>query len=132
MRLFWDSRTSDAKPADNEKLFSITLSNRDAEGTIDLYAVRDYKPPDENGYGKLTGLRIAVQEEYEKISEAFPGKKTESKPQNNGRKNHKNSRTEQATAKTFFFCCHCSVRYTHSCVPRQSFIDTNVPSDAST
>lgn len=74
VRLFWDSRTSDAKPADSEKLFSSNLSNWDAEGTIDLYTVRDYKQPDENGYGKLTGLRIAAQEEYESNTGSFSSK----------------------------------------------------------
>lgn len=34
----------------------------------------DYKQPDENGYGKLTGLRIAAQEEYESNTGSFSSK----------------------------------------------------------
>lgn len=71
VRLFWDSRVSAATPADSEDFFSSNLSNWDTEGTIDLYAVRDYKQPDENGYGKLTGFRIASEEEYDSNTGRF-------------------------------------------------------------
>lgn len=71
VRLFWDSRSSEAQPDENEKWFLDSISYWDAEGVIDLYAVRDFDRTDENGYGKFTGFRIATKEEFETDTEVF-------------------------------------------------------------
>lgn len=65
VRLFWDCLSSDSKPSASYSPFIATVSNWDEKGTVDLYAVRDYRQKDENGYGKITGLRIADQQEFE-------------------------------------------------------------------
>lgn len=71
VRLFWDSCNFNAMPKDSEKLFVNSISNWDSEGVIDLYAVRDFSQTDQDGYGKLDGLRIATQEEFDANTEAF-------------------------------------------------------------
>lgn len=71
VRLFWDSLSAYAPPAASEKPFIVTLSNLDGNGAVDLYVERDYKEKDENGYGKIIGLRIADKEEFESNSALF-------------------------------------------------------------
>ena len=71
VRLFWDSLSSDSKPSASESPFISTVSNWDEKGTVDLYVVRDYRQKDKNGYGKITGLRIADQQEFENNTSIF-------------------------------------------------------------
>lgn len=71
VRVFWDSFKSASQPDDSETAFMVSVSNWDNQGEIDLYAIRDFKQKDDNGYGKLTGLRQATQEEFEKNTKAF-------------------------------------------------------------
>lgn len=71
VRLFWDCLSSDSKPSASDNPFISTVSNWDENGTVDLYAVRDYRQKDENGYGKITGLRIADQQEFENNTSLF-------------------------------------------------------------
>lgn len=65
VRLLWDSRSREASPAESEKPGLDSFSNWDAKGEIDLYAVRDFSRNDPDGYGTLTGLRVASQEEFD-------------------------------------------------------------------
>lgn len=71
VRVFWDSFKSASQPDDSETALMVSVSNWDNQGEIDLYAIRDFKQKDDNGYGKLTGLRQATQEEFEKNTKAF-------------------------------------------------------------
>ena len=71
VRLFWDCLSSDSKPSASENPFISTVSNWDENGTVDLYVVRDYRQKDGNGYGKITGLRIADQQEFENNTSIF-------------------------------------------------------------
>lgn len=71
VRLFWDSLSAYTPPTAGEKPFIVTLSNFDGNGAVDLYVERDYKEKDENGYGKIIGLRIADKEEFESNSALF-------------------------------------------------------------
>lgn len=74
VRLFWDSLSSDSKPSASESPFIVTVSNWDEKGTVDLYVVRDYRQKDNNGYGKITGLRIADQQEFDNNTSLFAGR----------------------------------------------------------
>lgn len=74
VRLFWDCLSSDSKPSASESPFISTVSNWDKKGTVDLYVVRDYRQKDKNGYGKITGLRIADQQEFENNTSLFAGR----------------------------------------------------------
>lgn len=71
VRLFWDCLSSDSKPSASESPFISTVSNWDEKGTVDLYVVRDYRQKDKNGYGKIIGLRIADQQEFENNTSIF-------------------------------------------------------------
>lgn len=65
VRLLWDSRSREASPAESERPGLDSFSNWDAKGGIDLYAVRDFSRKDQDGYGTLTGFRVASQEEFD-------------------------------------------------------------------
>lgn len=71
VRLFWDSRNVSAQPDDSEKPFHDSVSNWDAAGEIDLYAVRNYDQTDENGCGTLIGFRVATEEEFKADTKLF-------------------------------------------------------------
>lgn len=71
VRLFWDSQSSDSQPNGSEAWFLHSVSNWDAAGEIDLYAVRDFGQTDANGYGTLSGLRIASAEEFDANTKIF-------------------------------------------------------------
>lgn len=71
VRLFWDSRSREASPAESGKPGLNKFSNWDAGGEIDLYAVRDFSRKDPDGYGILTGFRVASQEEFDANTELF-------------------------------------------------------------
>lgn len=71
VRLFWDSTKSAAQPEDSEKAFTVSVSNWDEEGEVDLYAVRNFTRKESNGYGALSGLRMATTEEFEKNTRLF-------------------------------------------------------------
>lgn len=73
VRLFWDSRSANFAPSDSERPFADSMSNWDAEGVIDLYALRDHDRPGRDGYGTLTGLRVATAEEFAANTERFGG-----------------------------------------------------------
>ncbi len=73
VRLFWDSCSADFAPSDSERPFADSLSNWDAGGTLDLYALRDHDRPGRDGYGTLTGLRVATAEEFAANTERFAG-----------------------------------------------------------
>lgn len=70
VRLFMDVRNSNGKVVDSEEFLGSTISNLDTDGTIDVYAVRADKT-DENGDKKLTGLRIATQDEFDKATKSM-------------------------------------------------------------
>ena len=71
VRLFWDSPSAYAEPSKSESPFITTISNWDGKGEIDLYVVRDYKNKDDRGYGKITELHIADNEEFNRDTEIF-------------------------------------------------------------
>lgn len=71
IRLFWDSQSNDSQPSGGEAWFLHSVSNWDASGEIDLYAVRDFGQTDANGYGTLSGLRIASAEEFDANTKIF-------------------------------------------------------------
>lgn len=71
VRLFMDVRNSNGKPIDSKDFLGSTTSNLNANGTIDVYAVRDNNQTDENGDKKLTGLRIATQDEFDAATKSF-------------------------------------------------------------
>ncbi len=73
VRLFWDSRSADFSPSD-KRPFADSLSNWDAGGVVDLYALRDHDRPGRDGYGTLTGLRVATAEEFSANTERFAGR----------------------------------------------------------
>ena len=73
VRLLWDSRNQAAAPAESEKPLLDSLSNWDAGGTVDVYAVRDFAQRDAQGYGTLTGLRVASAEEFAENTAQFGG-----------------------------------------------------------
>ena len=73
VRLFWDSPFTAAKPSASESPFISTVSNWDDKGEIDLYIVRDYKDKDAEGYGKVTGVHIADDKEFEENTRMFLG-----------------------------------------------------------
>ncbi len=75
VRLFWDSRDTDSQPSDSENWFRSSVSNWDTAGEIDVYTVRDFSRTDENGHGKLKGLCIASQEEFEANTKEFSNQK---------------------------------------------------------
>lgn len=73
VRLFWDSLSADFQPSASESPFAVSVSNWDEKGSVDLYVVRDHKRRDSNGYGMITGFRIADNEEFERNTEIFGG-----------------------------------------------------------
>lgn len=71
VRLFMDIRNSNGKPVDSEEFLGSTTSNLDPNGTIDVYAIRDYSKINKNGAGELTGLRTATSEEFDENTKSF-------------------------------------------------------------
>lgn len=71
VRQFMDIRKSNGKPVDSKGFSGSVVSNLDAEGVIDVYAIRDESKTDKNGYGELTGLRVAEPEEFDAQTKAI-------------------------------------------------------------
>lgn len=71
VRLFWDSRSGDFSPGMSEKPLADSVSNWDPNGEIDVYALRDFSRKDADGYGSLTGLRAAADEEFDSSTGNF-------------------------------------------------------------
>lgn len=71
VRLFMDIRNSNGKPIDSEEFLGSTTSNLDANGTIDVYTIRNTSHTNENGDKELTGLRIATQDEFDTATKSM-------------------------------------------------------------
>lgn len=71
VRLFWDSLNYDQAASESETPFGNSISNWDESGVIDVYAVRDYSQKDKDGFGTLTGVRTATEEEFDENTKLF-------------------------------------------------------------
>jgi hypothetical protein len=70
-RSFLDVRNSNGLDVSDKEFLGDTISHWDENGTIDVYAARDYVEQTVDGFGKLTGLRVATAEEYTENSQRY-------------------------------------------------------------
>lgn len=65
VRLFQDVLTSNGESLTGGNFHGTIRTMGSADGTIDIYTVRDFTNPDANGYGTLMGVEEFSQEEFD-------------------------------------------------------------------
>lgn len=65
VRIFQDVLTSNGESLTGGNFHGAIRTMGSADGTIDIYTVRDFTNPDANGYGTLTGVEKFSQEEFD-------------------------------------------------------------------
>lgn len=65
VRSFQDVLTSNGESLTGGNFHGAIRTMGSADGTIDIYTVRDFTNPDANGYGTLTGVERFSQEEFD-------------------------------------------------------------------
>lgn len=65
VRIFQDVLTSNGESLTGGNFHGAIRTMGSANGTIDIYTVRDFTNPDANGYGTLTGVEKFSQEEFD-------------------------------------------------------------------
>ena len=68
VRQFVDVLASNGEALESGKFKGSMRSMSNEEGTIDVYAVRDYSTIDADGNGELTGVKASSQEEFDKLT----------------------------------------------------------------
>ena len=65
VRFFWDVLTSNGEGLTSGKFKGAMRTLGSADGTIDIYTVRDFARPDTSGNGTLTGIKKYSQAEFD-------------------------------------------------------------------
>ena len=70
VRLFQDVLTSNGESLTGGNFHGAIRTMGSADGTIDIYTVRDFANPNTNGYGMLTGIETCSQAEFDEHTQA--------------------------------------------------------------
>ena len=70
VRLFQDVLTSNGEGLTSGKFRGALRTSESADGTVDIYTVRDFSRPDASGNGTLIGVEKFSQEEFDKHTQA--------------------------------------------------------------
>lgn len=65
VRFFWDVLTSNGEGLDSGRFYGAVRTLGSADGSVDLYTVRDFAHPDASGNGTLTGIEKYSQAEFD-------------------------------------------------------------------